>query len=74
LGECFGRYTNEDWGDMCEEDIKTNNDALKFGERIFASYNLPDDLKLETNDSDNKIWIITEWDRSVTTVLFPSEY
>ena len=38
---------------------------LKDGERIVAVYNIGD---------DDKIYIITEWDRSVTTILFPSEY
>lgn len=60
----FVRYSCCDWGEMCNEDIETNNYALKNGGRIFASY--------ET--CKGKIWIITEWDRSVTTVLFPSEY
>ena len=41
-----------------------NDNALKDGERIVAVYNIGDD----------KIYIITEWDRSVTTILFPSEY
>ena len=62
--KCFARYNNNDWGEMCDEDIETNNFALKNGGRIFASY--------ET--CKGKIWIITEWDRSVTTILFPSEY
>lgn len=62
---CFRRYINGDWGDMCDEDKAMNDSAFKNGDdRIFASY--------ETEFG--KIWIITEWDRSVTTILLPEEY
>ena len=58
------RHANGDWGDMCEEDKAYNEYALDNGDRLFSSY----------KNGDTKIWIITEWDRSVTTILFPSEY
>lgn len=58
------RYYSGDWGDLCDSDKEMNEIALKDGKRIFAMYNI----------GSNKIYIITEWDRSVTTVLFPSEY
>jgi len=58
------RHAKGDWGDLCPEDKKANEEALKIGERLFSAY--------ET--SEWKIWIITEWDRSVTTILFPEEY
>lgn len=58
------RFTNADWGEMEQEDIEANNEALRNGERLFAAY--------ET--SEGKIWIITEADRSATTILFPNEY
>jgi len=59
--DCYGRYLNQDWGDTCEEDSKLNDAAVKNGnDRIVAKY-------------DN-IFIITEWDRSVTTILFTEEY
>jgi hypothetical protein len=60
-----------DWGDVCEEDKKSNDFSLENDERILSSYNLPDDIPVEF---ESKIWIITEYDRSVTTILFPSEY
>ena len=63
--KCFGRFMDCDWGEMCEEDKEMNDLALKDGGRIFASYE---------KEGMPKIWIITEWDRSVTTILFPSEY
>lgn len=66
--QCITRHENADWGDCCAEDAQLNNEALTFGsDRLFSVYNPADHL-------DWRIWIITEWDRSVTTVLFPDEY
>lgn len=59
-----GKYKLCDWGITCKEDAEMNNVAVQAGERILAVY--------ET--CKGNIWIITEWDRSVTTILFPSEY
>lgn len=66
----LGRYVNCDWGDLTEGDKAKNDDAVLSGDdRIFGSYvhRLPDGGEI-------KIWIITEWDRSETTILFPDEY
>lgn len=58
-----------DWGDICEEDKAANDRALEKGERILSSY------KVRTPKGAYRvIWIITEWDRSGTTILFPEEY
>ncbi|MFA5790743.1 MAG: hypothetical protein WC976_06755 [Caldisericia bacterium] len=57
------RHFSGDWGDLGDEDKKANNDALVAGERVLSAYN-----------GVKKIWIITEADRSATTVLFPTEY
>lgn len=54
----------KDWGNIGVDDWDLNNQALLDGSRIFASY--------PTCKGD--IWIITEADRSATTVLFPDEY
>lgn len=62
----FNRYMKCDWGDVSDENAELNNNALKNDDRILAAYKIP--------KSDDKIWIITECDRSVTTILFPSEY
>ena len=59
------RHLAGDWGDLCDEDRVANEQALAEGGRLFSSY---------TQEGDQKIWIITEWDRSVTTVLLPEEY
>lgn len=58
------RHQRHDWGDICEEDKQANDEALKAGDRLFSAY----------KNGEDKIWIITEADRSVTTVLFPDEY
>lgn len=58
------QYVNKDWGNTSEYDAKLNNKALQTGDRIVAVY--------ET--SIGKVFIITEADRSYTTILLPSEY
>ena len=68
---CLSRYILYDWGDTCEEDWKTNNEAALNGERVLAVYKIPEDLE---SDFEEHLWIITEWDRSATTLLFPSDY
>lgn len=59
------RHVAGDWGDLCEEDKQSNDAALKGDGRIFSSYIIGKNVK---------IWVITEWDRSATTLLLPSEY
>lgn len=58
------RHQSGDWGNVCIEDKITNDEATKTGERVLSEYQL----------CGERIWIITERDRSVTTILFPSEY
>lgn len=58
------RHFSGDWGDLCAEDKAANDFAVENNERILSAYNMP----------QGKVWIITEWDRSVTTLLLPSEY
>jgi hypothetical protein len=60
------RHLDGDWGDLSDNDRRQNDAALKSGEdRLFSSYPIAPNLRL---------WIITEWDRSATTLLLPSEY
>lgn len=60
------RHMKCDWGEMTQDDKNENDLAVKTGNlRIFSSYEM---------SGMAKIWIITEADRSVTTVLFPEEY
>ena len=59
------RHARGDWGDLSEEDKKENEYSLNQRLRLFSAYERP---------PLPKIWIITEADRSLTTVLFPEEY
>jgi hypothetical protein len=63
--EFLARHVCGQWGDLCEEDRRENQFSLERGFRLLSSY--------RTN-ADEKIWIITESDRSVTTILLPDEY
>jgi len=66
VAKSLTRHANGDWGDLDSNDRKMNDEAMRTGEdRIMSVYKAPG---MET------IWIITEWDRSASTVLFPSEY
>jgi hypothetical protein len=60
----LARHWVGDWGDLCEEDRKENELSLEEGFRLLSAY----------SEGKRKIWIITEADRSATTVLFPNEY
>lgn len=62
---CLELYQRYNWGDTCKKDKKLNDIAVKEGYRVLASYHL---------DKNIKIWIITEYDRSYTTILLPEEY
>lgn len=61
------RHFSEDWGELPDEDRKSNQRALTTRERLFSSYNV------DAGD-ETRLWIITEADRSATTVLLPSDY
>lgn len=62
------RHIRCDWGDISESDRDANDQAqIHGGERIVSAYTLPGQIR-------QTIWIITEADRSVTTLLLPEEY
>jgi hypothetical protein len=71
----LAKHLNLEQGDLCDADYQQNLDAIKnegkkddngnlMQDRIFSSYTI----------NGEKFWVITEWDRSVTTILFPDEY
>lgn len=66
MNVCLAKHHNGDWGNLCEEDKLLNDSAVVDGGRILSAYEIGEDKV--------KIWIITEWDRSVTTILLPEEY
>jgi hypothetical protein len=63
--EFLDRHIIGDWGDLCKEDGMMNDYAVNHDERILSAYTLK---------NSEKIWIITEADRSATTILKPDEY
>lgn len=58
------RHASGDWGDLCPEDAMANDEALHQDGRLLSAY----------GQGDHRFWIITEADRSVTTVLLPEDY
>ena len=64
ISRLLSRHLRCDWGDLCDEDWAQNDHAVKSGERLLSSYQA----------AGQKVFIITEWDRSVTTILFADEY
>ena len=63
--KAIGRHQSGDWGDLCAEDRKANDDALIQHTRILSVYHAA---------NRTTFWLITEADRSVTTVLLPEDY
>ena len=63
--EFLSRHVCGDWGDLSSDDLAENTRSLKEGLRLLSAYHLHTGVKL---------WIITEADRSVTTLLLPEEY
>jgi hypothetical protein len=63
--EFIDRHVSGDWGELDEEDKRENEFSLRNGFRILSAY---------TTSAGDKIWIITEADRSATTFLLPEEY
>ena len=59
------RHARGDWGDLDDHDRQANQSALKDGSRLLSAY---------TASNAVKFWIITEWNRTSTTVLLPEDY
>lgn len=59
------RHVSGDWGDLDEHDLRQNELSLQRGFRLLSAYRL---------SNGTRIWLITEADRSVTTLLLPEEY
>ena len=63
--ELLDRHVTGDWGDLCDEDKEENELSVEQGFRILSAYEL---------NTGAKVWVITEADRSATTILLPGEY
>ena len=64
--EFLERHASGDWGDVPPEDARENGRSLKYGWRVLGSYPVGED--------GEKVWIITEADRSSTCILLPEDY
>lgn len=73
LMECLTRHVRGDWGCVDPEDAATNDEALRAGFRVLSAYAI-DPKRPCKGYGDNCLWIITEADRSATTILLPEEY
>ncbi len=65
IQDALGRHLACDWGDVCDSDKAENDAALRDGDRLLSAYR---------TSGGQKFWVLTEADRSVTTVLLPDEY
>lgn len=63
--DLLARHVSGDWGELPAEDAALNNASLETEGRLLSSYPIA---------PNTKVWVITEWDRSVTTVLRPEDY
>jgi hypothetical protein len=61
----LSRHVTGDWGDLSPDERRENEYSLKHGLRLFSSYHL---------GTGAKVWIVSEADRSATTILLPEEY
>ncbi|NKA72386.1 plasmid related protein [Ralstonia solanacearum] len=61
----LNRHARGDWGDLSDEDRQQNDQAAVTAQRVLSSYLL---------GNGRKVWIITEADRAMTTVLLPEDY
>lgn len=59
------RHKYSDWDDLPPEEVRENERALRDGSRLFSSC---------LTRTEDKLWVITEWDRGATILLLPEEY
>jgi hypothetical protein len=64
INDGLTRHATADWGNVCPDDAELNDNALQDGDRLLSAY----------GQGEKRFWIITEADRSVTTILLPSDY
>lgn len=73
ITKCLLAHARGEWGCVCEEDKRTNDEALERGFRVHSAWPI-DPSQPSLGHGANTLWIFTEWDRSLTTVLLPEEY
>ena len=63
--EFLRRHKNGDWGELPLEDVRDNERSLSDDSQLVSAY---------ATRREGKLWVITEWDRGVTTLVLPDEY
>ena len=63
--QALRRHAGGDWGECGAEDAQSNVEALRENHRLLSAYR---------DRTGARFWIITEWDRSITTILLPKDY
>jgi hypothetical protein len=72
--QLLARHVIGDWGDVCEEDAQSNEEALQMDARLMSVYGITVPTEDNGISASVKVWVITEAVRSVTTILLPEEY
>ena len=76
IAELLERHAKEDFGNLCEEDVAANKESITASDDHKKDHPdpMPSMVMSSYDTTDGDVWVITEADRSVTTVLLPSEY
>ncbi len=64
VNEGIRRHAAGEWGNICKDDAELNRESVQTGDRLLSAY----------GTGERTFWIITEADRSVTTILLPEDY
>lgn len=64
IAEYLDRHRCGDWGLVSDDDKQANDNALEYGGKLLSAYDV----------NGQRVWILTEWDRSYTTLMLPEEY
>jgi len=73
VAQLLYKHARGDWGNVCPEDKTSNDEAARNGGRVISSYKV-DPFGSDSGHGSNALWVITEADRSTTTVLLAEEY
>lgn len=71
LEESIARHLGGDWGDLCAEDREMNDEAIAAEQRGEPTDSL---FSMYRHSDGTEVYIITEWNREITTILYPEEY
>ncbi|WP_265947786.1 hypothetical protein [Dechloromonas sp. A34] len=67
----IARHQTGDWGDISNDDQRVNHQSVSNGSRILSAYDV---APVDEMNTHRQLWVLTEADRSFTTILLPEEY